>query len=57
MEQWETKYYCSLTLTQYISVVHKSVFDQRVLTYNQIKFNTPDNWFMVNLFYYPEQVL
>ena len=57
MQQWETKYYCSLTLTQHISVVHKSVLDQRALTYNQIKFNIADNWFMVNLFYYPEQIL
>ena len=44
-------------LSQYISIVHKSVLDQRVLTYNQIKFSIADNWFMVNLFYYPEQIL
>jgi len=44
-------------LSQYVSVVHKSVLDQRVLTYNQIKFNIADKWFMVNLFYYPEKIL
>lgn len=57
MCQWETKCYCTLMLTQYISVVHKSVLDQQILTYNQIKFNTADNRFMVKLFYYPEQIL
>lgn len=44
-------------LTQHISVVQKSVLDQRVLAYNQIKFDTADNWFMVNLFNYPAQIL
>jgi hypothetical protein len=44
-------------LTQYTSIMQKSVLDLRVSIHDQINFNTAENCFKANLLYYTAQML